>query len=167
MAGTIPVPNPIPLYESGDITLGGTGNPITTTATDLDGADGVLIYTVASGAYPAGTTSAIGLLKKVIIYTRGVNAGGKAYLWIDAGGASAKEFVAEATVPASTVRGQSVVIDLQDNALDPRQSLQGILMREGTTVYLQIEDAGITDGYRAYAIVRDVNAIAFLKAEQI
>lgn len=167
MAATNPVPNPIPLYESGDITVGGTGNPITTSATDIDGGDGVLIYTVATGSYPAGTTSGIGLLKKVIIYSRGVNAGGKAYLWIDAGGNTASEFVAEATVPASATRGQSVVIDLQDNALDPRQSLQGILMRGSTNVYLQIEDSGITDGYRAYAIVRDVNAIEFLKAEQI
>lgn len=167
MASSVPVGNPIPLYESGDISLGGTGNPINTSATDLDGGDGTLIYTVVPGSYPSGTTSALGLLKKVVIYSRGVNAGGKAYIWVDPTGASTREMVAEAVVPASASRGQAVVIDLQDNALDPRQSLQGLLMQGGANVYIQIEDAGIVDGYRAYAIVRNVNAIEFLKAEQI
>ena len=141
-------PNPIPVYAVGDRSDDGSAGTITTNMTDKDGGDAVRIYR---------DEASVVLLRNVIIYSRGVNGGGKAYLWQSNTFLSmAKSFIGEAVIPPTTVRGLAVKIQLNDYDPALGEELRGIILERGCELHLQIEDGSISDGYRVWVQARDL-----------
>jgi hypothetical protein len=147
-------PNPIPIYASGNRSRGYSA-VISSSLTDLDGGDAVQIYQMDVGTY--------GLVRSIQIYSRGTSNGAsvKAHVWFSYDGGSNRDCIKSTTAFAGNVRGIVKTIDMDDitpSTTNPSQNQQGFLMGtvdQSEILYIQIEDASISDGYRVMTTVRD------------
>lgn len=150
-------PNPIPICASGNRSKSEAGS-ITSSANNADGSDAVQLYTMDSGAY--------GLVRRIQIYSNGTSNGAsaKAHIWFSWDSGSTRECIKSTTAFAGNVRGIVKEIDMDDitpSTTNPSQNQQGFLMgqaEQSEILYIQIEDASISDGYRALAVIRDYSA---------
>lgn len=146
-------PNPIPIYISGDKSTAYPGPNITSSLTDQDGDDAVGVVTL--------DTNMFALFRRVTIYSRGSNNGaGTAYVWVDFRGQGVRSCIAQKTWTAPTGRGIVAEIDIVDfDATDDGDKMKGVVLGGNSVVYIQIQDASMSDGYRATAFLRDLTYI--------
>lgn len=156
-------PNPLPIYISGDASLSaaGFGGTISSSDNDADGSGAVNIYNVQAPYYFV-------LLRSVKIYSRGTNGAGTAYLWIDDGNLGNKECIGQISWDSTDrglvrLAGTVVYFDVKED--DPAaERMRGRIMRTETSLYVQITDSSMSDGYRAYAEVRNMTEVPELNS---
>lgn len=154
---TAQYPNKVPIYINGDANRDYGNNTITSSLTDQDGGDAVMLYRV-------GDPRTFVLARRVVVYSRGAsNGAGKAIVWYRDPDSGVKQPVGQLNWDAPTERGivkvgsNFVYLDLEDYAPALSEQLRGIIMRADAELYIQIEDSSMSDGYNVFPICRNMS----------
>jgi len=150
-------PNKVPVYINGDANRDYGNNIITSSLTDQDGDDAVLLYRVDD-------PKVFVLARRVVVYSRGgSNGAGKAIVWYLDPDTGTRQPVGQLEWDAPTERGlvkvgsNFVYLDFEDYNPTLSEQLRGLIMRQGSELYIQIEDSAISDGYRVFPICRNMS----------
>lgn len=148
-------PNKIPMYVSGDAGKP-YGSQITSQQTDPDGSDAISIYT-CNGTFNGHELNRV-LLRKITVYARGSsNGAGRMLVWKYINNSGTYDCIGEVSWTAPTARGKIAEFQFADYDPSLSEQLRGEMLYQNDEIWVQFEDALISDGYRVFTHARDLS----------
>lgn len=156
------IPNPIPIETSGNASKA-YGSNISSSLTDPDGGDAKRVY--------RNSEHGLVLLRKLVIYSRGTNGPGRALIWLLHASDGQRECVGEFNWDSTTrgivkLGGVQQFFYFEDHDPAHAEVARGEFLPQDGEVYVQIEDALISDGYRVFTHARDYQSVDGLQGQQ-